>query len=1180
MEEEDIMLPCVSVPRFLYGDTTSGNGSLAGNGVWEKMKRFIVSFWIALLMIAAATTALAADAAGIIAEGDCGGYGADVRWSLSTDGTLTISGTGQMADYWSGDLPPWSVYRGQIRTVEIEAGISAIGYNAFVNCSAMTSVMIPEGVTSIGGSAFSGCSGLSSVTIPESVTSIGSHSFNGCSIQKVDYLGTIASWCAIPFESGGQPLASSPNGGQLYISGQLITDIVIPEGITSIGNYTFAGVKDLTSVIIPTGVTSIGDYAFTGCSGLTSVVIPEGVISIGSSAFSVCSSLTSVTIPDSVTSIGNYAFSGCSGLISVVIPEGVISIGERTFAGCSGLTSITIPNSATSIGNYAFEGCSIQRVDYLGTVASWCTIRFGFRGQPLASNYNGGQLYIGGQLITDIVLPEGITSIGNYTFAGVKNLTSVIIPTGVTSIGDYAFTGCSGLTGVAIPDGVTSIGGSAFFGCSGLTSVNIPAGVTSIEAYTFSGCSGLTNVNIPDGVTSIGGFAFSGCSGLVGVVIPAGVTSIGDQAFYDCQNLVSAEFLGDAPTVEFAVFGYAPATPGRFCIYYHSGTSGWTSPTWNDYPSACIDMGDDYSTLNADNRNQQNILFTLNKTGKTATVGYASIASYDKNTSGYTGAGNGIVVIPDTVTKDGVSYRVIGVEQRAFSGNLFVREVVLGANLSSIQPSAFSGCSNFTAFRLGTSTRYSVEDGVLYDYGKYQLYIYPAGKPDAAFRVPDSVTDIAREAFATAAKLQTVVVPDTVLSIGRGAFAGCNGLVSMTLPFIGSSREDSLPFSELFNGSTSVSGEPQTKNLREVVITEESLKGRDFSGNTGQPSYIWSIESITLPACPAEIPEGSFSGCRSLKNLYFTEGGAAMTDGVLVIPDHVTALRSEAFAQCCGITEVYLPAATTALNGWVQSTAFVGCDGLQRFVVAEDNPAYSSDKWGVLYNKDKSALLQYPADRKWPYYNVPDSVNNIWQFAFQSCGNLINLYIPLTTSMMSNVVYNCPSTSLCVYRGSPAAQYAAANNLSYWFLDNYTLQGIYIHTLPEETVFVMGQEDFSGLYVVGNYGGKELQMDTYTLTYDPYLAGPQMVTVSNGDKTAQFEITLLESGTERIDLGPLEVGEGQVAFGAVYAGGRMLLAQNAEVFNGHAYLIVPAWARDQMTEAKVFLLKAATFMPV
>ena len=348
-------------------------------------------------------------------------------------------------------------------------------------------------------------------------------------------------------------------------------------------------------------------------------------------------------------------------------------------------------------------------------------------------------------------------------------------------------------------------------------------------------------------------------------------------------------------------------------------------------------------------------------------------------------------------------------------------------------------------------------------------------------------------------------------------------------------------------------------------------------------SYTWAIESITLPACPAEIPEGSFSGCRSLKNLYFTEGGAAMTDGVLVIPDHVTAIRNIAFAQCSGIREVYLPAATTALNSgtWSQTTAFGGCDGLQRFAVAEDNPAYSSDKWGVLFNKDKTQLLQYPSDRQWPYYNVPDSVGMIWPYAFQSCGNLINLYIPAVVSGMSdNCVANCPSTFLCVYRGSPAAQYAAANNLSYWFLDNYTLQGIYIHTLPEETVFVMGQEDFSGLYVVGNYGGKELQMDTYTLTYDPYLAGPQMVKVSNGDKTAQFEITLLESGTERIDLGPLEVGEGQVAFGAVYAGGRMLLAQNAEVFSGHAYLIIPKWARDQMTEAKIFLLRTGTFTPV
>lgn len=1042
------MLPCVSVPRFLYGDTTSGNGGLEGNGVWEKMKRFIVSFWITLLMITAATTALAADEAGIIAEGECGGYGADVRWSLSTDGTLTISGTGPMADYWSDDSIPWSVYRGQIRTVEIEAGVTSIGNSAFSGCSGLTNVTISGSVTSIGGSTFSGCSGLTSVTIPESVTSIRNSAFYGCGIRRVDYLGTIASWCAIQFESGGQPFASNPNGGQLYIGGQLITDVVIPEEITSIENYTFAGVKDLTSVIIPDGVTSIGDSAFSGCSGLTSVEIPGSVTRIGDSAFSGCSSLTNVDIPAEVTFIGSSAFYQC------------------------------------------------------------------------------------------------------------RNLTSI-----------------------TIPSGITSIGGAAFFFCSKLTSVSIPEGVVSIGASAFGYCASLTGIVLPASLSLIGDRAFFNTD-LTSILIPVGVRSIEDEAFGNCSSLTCVEFLGDAPTVGDRVFGSFSVTPGQFCIYYHSGTSGWTSPTWNGYPSACIDMGDDYSTLNGDNRNQQDILFTLNETGKTATVGYAS--KYSKNTSGYTGAGNGVVVIPDTVTKDGVSYRVIGIEQGAFSDNLFVREVVLGENLSSIQPSAFSGCSNFTAFRLGTSTRYSVEDGVLYDYGKYQLYIYPAGKPDAAFRVPDSVTDIAREAFATAAKLQTVVVPDTVLSIGRGAFAGCNGLVSMTLPFIGSSREDSLPFSELFYSNAPTYGEPQMKNLREVVITDEGLKGSDFSGSTNISSYTWAIESITLPSCPAEIPEGSFLGCKGLKNLYFTEGGAAMTDGVLVIPDHVTAIRNTAFAQCNGIREVYLPAATTALNSgtWSQTTAFGGCDGLQRFAVAEDNPAYSSDKWGVLFNKDKTQLLQYPSDRQWPYYNVPDSVNSIWQFAFQNCGNLINLYIPFATVGMSNFMYNCPSTSLCVYRGSPAAQYAAANNLSYWFLDNYTLQRIYIHTLPEETVFVMGQEDFSGLYVVGNYGGKELQMDTYTLTYDPYLAGPQMVKVSNGDKTAQFEITLLESGTERIDLGPLEVGEGQVAFGAVYAGGRMLLAQNAEVFSGHAYLIIPKWARDQMTEAKVFLLKAATFMPV
>ena len=328
---------------------------------------------------------------------DSGTCGANVTWTLDSNGTLTISGSGAMKDCASPSESPWYNNRGQIKSVTIEQGVTSIGKGAFLYCSSLTSVSIPSSVTSIGNYAFQNCSSLISVTIPSGVTSIGDYAFENCSSlisvtipNSVTSIGHLAFrgcssltdinvdpnnkyWCSVDgvlFSKDMKTLVAYPRGRAGAYK--------CPDGVTFIGDDAFVGCSSLTSVTIPNSVTSIGKYAFWYCSSLTSVTIPNSVTSIGDYAFSCCSRLTSVTIPNSVTSIGSSVFYYCSSLTSVTIPNSVTSIGNSAFYGCSSLTSVTIPNSVTSIGIYAFYHCTkLKDVYYSGTEEQWSQISIG-----------------------------------------------------------------------------------------------------------------------------------------------------------------------------------------------------------------------------------------------------------------------------------------------------------------------------------------------------------------------------------------------------------------------------------------------------------------------------------------------------------------------------------------------------------------------------------------------------------------------------------------------------------------------------------------------------------------------------------------------------------------------------------------------------------------------------------
>ena len=530
------------------------------------MKRFLGTLLcLCMLLTLLPVNALAAET---LSSGSCG---SNLTWELDSDGTLTISGTGEM-DFYN---TPWESNRSEIKKVILKNGVTSIGDYAFRDCSNMTSVTIPKGVKSIGSRAFYNCSSLTSVTIPDSVTSIGSYAFGACNNIKEVHITDIAAWCKMHFWDEFPPDPSNPfaYAYNLYLNGTLVTDLVIPNSVTSIRGYAFYGCSSLTSVTIPNSVTSIGDRTFEGCSSLTSVTIPNSVTDIWERAFSCCSSLTSITIPNSVTGIADDAFEGCSSLTSVTIPNSVTSIGVSAFSGCSSLTNITIPNSVTDIGGDAFEGCSsLTNITIPNSVTSmgYCA----FEGcSSLTSITIPNSLtsirehaFSGCSSLTSVTIPNSVTSIREYAFSGCSSLTSVTIPNSVTDIGGHAFEGCSSLTSVTIPNSVTSMGFGAFGGCGSLMSITIPNSVTCIGDCAFEGCSSLTNITISNGVTSIGDCAFEGCSSLTNVTIPNSVTSIGDLVFYDCTGLTNV-------TISSSV-----ASIGRYAFFNCSNLTSVTIP--------------------------------------------------------------------------------------------------------------------------------------------------------------------------------------------------------------------------------------------------------------------------------------------------------------------------------------------------------------------------------------------------------------------------------------------------------------------------------------------------------------------------------------------------------------------------------------------------------------------------
>ena len=504
-------------------------------------------------------------------------------------------------------------YCSGLTSVTIPNSVTSIGKGAFSGCSGLTSVTIGNSVTSIGGSAFSGCTGLTSVTIPNSVTSIGGSAFSGCTgltfVTIPNSVKSIGDW-AFDECTGLTSVVWNAKNCNGYNFGSQVTSFAFGEDVEVIPSSLCSGMNQLLSITIPNSVTSIGDDAFYGCSGLTSVTIPNSVTSIGNYAFYNCSGLTSVTIPNSVTSIGYRAFEGCSNLpvidniryadtyligavdkslSSYTIKEGTRWIGADAFYQCRSLTSVTIPNSVTSISNAAFWCCT--SLTSIVWNAKNCS--------DFSSNYN--PFYTSDSdpdlraPITSFAFGDEVEHIPAYLCNGLSKLSNISVPNNVTSIGSGAFSGCTGLLSLYLPKNVSYSG--TIQRLTSLTSVTAPSYVFDVVESNWASCpkyleyvtvnngelndngfavisrsyktlktldfSAISNteladeavkgfynmesLKLPEGLTKIGYMAVADCKSLQEITIPASVIEIDNSAFENCRSLKSITFGDTSP---------------------------------------------------------------------------------------------------------------------------------------------------------------------------------------------------------------------------------------------------------------------------------------------------------------------------------------------------------------------------------------------------------------------------------------------------------------------------------------------------------------------------------------------------------------------------------------------------------------------------------------------------------
>ena len=661
----------------------------------------------------------------VAGSGECGN---NLTWELTSDGTLTISGTGTMYNY-SLFGTPW--YNLTVKSVIITSDVTTIGNYAFASCRSLTTVSLPETLRTIGNSAFFHCSALKSITLPDSVKYIGTSAFSGCVNLSGVTLGT----------------GCKNINGLVFESCSNLEEINIPEGVETIEYSAFENCTNLQKVMVPASITSIDANAFQNCSCLTDVYYNAygedwGYITGADKAFPY-----SVTIhyKDNIYGNGwcgvNAEWRLENGILTISGSGEMYDYGYDSLAPWSGgrdqLSSVVIESGITSIGSNAFEFC---------------------------------------ENLTSISIPQSVRSIGEWAFSCCEALREIDLPDTLISIGTGAFSYCYSLSKIKIPYSLNKISNSLFWGCTSLANINLPSGIVEIGSSAFSGCDSLSKIQLPNGIKKIDSYAFWWCESLSSIDIPASVKELGDRAIFalneisvDPQNrfycskegvLFSKDgsILICCPRQKSGVYQVPEDTKCIEC----SAFSYCTKLDKVVFPSSLENINDEAFS---DCANLREVIFN------NCAVDISDLAFHNCNNLNFVDLGEKI--------------RSIGVS--AFDGCCSLQSITLPNTITQISAFAFANCTSLTSAKLPSSVT-EIAYGSFAHCRSLSSVDIPSGVKtigNSAFAncsaltsisLPGSVTSIVYFAFGNCSALRDVYIPKSVTSIENYAFIECNDI--------------------------------------------------------------------------------------------------------------------------------------------------------------------------------------------------------------------------------------------------------------------------------------------------------------------------------------------------------------------------------------------------------------------